>query len=135
MKYPTISAVLFMGTISAFPLLSAAPLAHASTPTRGRIWTPDSVAACKRLPLSEWGICKVEVVARERASTAAAAQQQYPASYKAAVAACARLPRSEQGICAASAQVHGGLQPDAAANVQGLQPMASAQAVVERMDF
>ena len=57
-----------MGTMSALAFLGAAPLAHASTPTWGRIWTPDSVTACKRLPLSEWGICKVEVVARERGS-------------------------------------------------------------------
>lgn len=126
MKYPNTSSLLFMGTMAALAFLAAAPLANASTPTWDRIWTPNSVSACKRLPLSEWGICKVEVVARERAATAAP-QQKYPASYKAAIAACARLPRSEQGICEASAQLHGAPQPVAAANAQGAQPLASAQ--------
>ena len=85
MKNPTLPALTLMGTISALAFLGAAPLAHAATPSWAKIWTPDSVTACKRLPLSEWGICKAEVVARERGSTAAV-QQQYPASYTAAIA-------------------------------------------------
>ncbi len=126
MKHPNTSSLLCMGTMAALAFLAAAPLANASTPTWDKIWTPNSVSACKRLPLSEWGICKVEVVARERAAIAGA-QPKYPASYGAAIAACARLPRSEQGICEASAPMHGAPRPIAAANAQGAQAIASAQ--------
>lgn len=125
MKYPT-SALMLMGTIAALTFVFAAPPANASTPAWDRIWTPNSVSACKRLPLSEWGICKVEVVARERAATAGP-EPQYPASYRAAIAACASLPRSEHGICEASAQTGGAPQPGATADAQGGQPMASAR--------
>lgn len=127
MKNPIRSVLMIAGTMSALAFLSAVPLANASTPTWGRIWTPNSVAACKRLPLSEWGICKVEVVARERGSLAAT-QSRYPASYTAAVAACAKLPHSEQGICDAEAQMHAPLQTGASAQLRDDQPMALARA-------
>ena len=106
MKNPNLSALAFMGTIAALAFLGAVPFAHAATPGWDKIWTPASVTACKRLPLSEWGICKAEVVARERGSTAAV-QQQYPASYMAAIAACDRLPLRQQGICRAGASMQG----------------------------
>ncbi|HEV2219658.1 MAG TPA: hypothetical protein VGV08_03760 [Casimicrobiaceae bacterium] len=109
--------------MSTLAFLSAVPLAHASTPSWDQIWTPSSVTACKRLPLSEWGICKVEVVARERGSLAST-QSRYPASYTDAVAACAKLPHSEQGICDAGAQMHARLQTGASATARGLHPMA-----------
>ena len=125
MKNPITSVLALAGTMSALAFLSAVPLAHASTPSWDRIWTPNSVTACKRLPLSEWGICKAEVVARERGSLAAT-QSRYPESYTAAVAACAKLPHSEQGICGAGAQMHARLQTGASATALDLQPMASA---------
>lgn len=125
MKNPITSVLTLVGTMSALAFLSAVPLAHASTPSWDRIWTPNSVTACKRLPLSEWGICKAEVVARERGSLAAT-QSRYPASYTAAVAACAKLPHSEQGICDAGAQMHARLQTGASATAQVLPSMASA---------
>jgi hypothetical protein len=116
MKNPIKPVLTFMGGMSALALLAASPLAHATTATFDRIWTPDSVTACKRLPLSEWGICKAEVVARESGSVAAV-QKQYPASYRSAIAACGRLPLRQQGICRAGA------------SMQGPQPMASATPV------
>jgi hypothetical protein len=116
MKNPTLPTLTLMGAMSALAFLGATPFAHAATPSWAKIWTPDSVTACKRLPLSEWGICKAEVVARERGSTAAV-QQQYPASYTAAIAACDRLPLRQQGICRAGA------------SMEGPQPMASATPV------
>lgn len=125
MKNPITSVLALVGTMSTLAFLSAVPLAHASTPSWDRIWTPNSVTACKRLPLSEWGICKVEVVARERGSLAAT-QSHYPANYTAAIAACANLPHSEQGICDAEAQMHARLQTGASAKAQDLLPMASA---------
>ncbi|MDE2208288.1 MAG: hypothetical protein KGL70_15765 [Betaproteobacteria bacterium] len=125
MKNPITSMLVLVGTMSVLGFLAAAPLAHASAPSWDRIWTPNSVTACKRLPLSEWGICKAEVVARERGSLAAT-QSRYPASYTAAVAACAKLPHSEQGICDAGAPMHARLQTGASATAQQLQPMASA---------
>lgn len=113
MKNRIPSVLTFMAALSAVVVLAASPLAHATTQNWNKVWTPDSVTACKRLPLSEWGICKAEVVAREQAS-AAAVQAPYPASYASAIAACGRLPLSERGICRAGAPM------------QAAQPMASA---------
>ncbi|HMB07202.1 MAG TPA: hypothetical protein VKP69_26155 [Isosphaeraceae bacterium] len=118
MKNPTLPALMLMGTMSALAFLGAAPFAQAATPSWDKIWTPDSVTACKRLPLSEWGICKAEVVARERGSTAAV-RQHYPAGYTAAIAACDRLPLRQQGICRAGASMEGPQPTASAASVSG----------------
>lgn len=126
MRSPIRSVLMIVGTMSALAFLSAVPPANASTPTWRRVWTPKSVTACKRLPLSEWGICKVEVVARERGSLAAA-QSHNPATYTAAVAACAKLPRSEQGVCDVEAQMNAPLQTGASAKLRDVQPIASAR--------
>lgn len=106
MKNPIKPVLTLMGGMSALAFVAASPLAHAAAPTSDRIWTPDSVTACKRLPLSEWGICKAEVVARASGSIPAA-HRQYPASYTSAIAACDRLPLRQRGICRAGASMQG----------------------------
>jgi hypothetical protein len=125
MKNPTLPTLTLMGTLSALAFLAATPLAHAATPSWDKIWTPNSVTACKRLPLSEWGICKATVVARERGSTAAV-QQQYPASYTAAIDACDRLPLRQQGICRAGASMQGPQPTASASRVSGTMTASNA---------
>ena len=71
------------------------------------------IAACGRLPLSERGICKSEVVANSgplnagRATSYAIREDRaaWEARFERALAECSRLPVSERGTCRSNADL------------------------------